>query len=191
MKPYTERTKIEKYAIIEHAPLDTPYLSELAADPDEMIRSDLAKALAMTPCAKAEAILRQLAEDPDQLVRANAYDSLCWSKSPETLAMLLERAETESDWLARGYAVLSAADILSHTDAEKDTVTERLVRCKQRERNRWTQLCFTSALCRLGRWEYLSELKRAAEKNEHPLCHFAKNSLHDLQKVKQEDENNA
>ncbi len=88
-------------------------LQEFSSDPEGIIRSMVASLLVHFENKAAKDILIELARDKDELVRTEAYDSLSIFIFADVEEFLVTAIRTESDSLARSYAILSWADVFS------------------------------------------------------------------------------
>lgn len=73
-------------------------------------RIEAAEILARHPAAGSERVLLKMLIDPAALVRASAAEALSFGRSEEVLDALF-KASADRSRLARGYAVLSLADV--------------------------------------------------------------------------------
>lgn len=142
----------EKLEYLEKLGSQSVLLSEdilmiLCKDSDECVRSELAQALSYYHNELSEKILMYLLEDKDEIVRINACDSLYWSHSKNTLEKLLEIMQNDK-YLARGYALLSAADII--IDNNYSDFIHKVKYILKHEKSKFVLMNYDSFLYRLG-----------------------------------------
>ena len=90
------------------------YLKELSKDKDSYIRSEAAALLINFESNQSKNILLRLATDNDSLVRTEAYDSLKVFTLEEVEEFLKNAICREKNQLARSYAIMSWAIIVSN-----------------------------------------------------------------------------
>ena len=101
------------------SPDDYRFIQQWSQSSDPYVRDMVASLLAGRPSTQSKAVLLHLAHDPDALVRTDAYDSLSEFPCDEVSDLLNHAAVTEPDPLARSYAILSCADIMSPQEAAR------------------------------------------------------------------------
>ncbi len=166
----------EKYEYLEKLEAQSISLSEdmlmiLYEDPDECIRSELAQALSLYHNDLSEKFLMYLLEDRAEIVRINACDSLYWSSSEKTLEKLVEAMQKDK-YLVRGYALLSAADIIINNCYSN--FISKVNQIMKHEKSKFVLMNYYSLLYRLGDRSYLYKIVEnlnAAKYNER--CHAA------------------
>ena len=100
---------------------DFTRIDQWSQSSDVYIRDRIASMLGAYPNQQSEEILLRLAQDKDSLVRADAFDSLSSFPSLNAQRALKQATVTEPDSLARSYAILSYADVMT-TEKSSDTL---------------------------------------------------------------------
>lgn len=150
MKEYAMMSREEKWTCLEQDALTPEQIHGMARDADEDMRLFLAEALCNVHTFAAEQGLLHLMDDPVMQIRAAACDSACWCSTETVLEKLLEKSLCDA-CLVRGYAVLSAADVLLNMDmVQRQKGLVQLQRIDSREKSVWVKLCCAQALYRLG-----------------------------------------
>ncbi|MBQ8514070.1 MAG: HEAT repeat domain-containing protein [Ruminococcus sp.] len=150
MKEYAMMSREEKWTCLEQEILTPEQIHGMARDADEDMRLFLAEALCNVHTSASEQGLLHLMDDPVMQIRAAACDSACWCSTETVLEKLLEKSLRDA-WLVRGYAVLSAADVLLNMDmVQQQKGLVQLQRIDSREKSVWVKLCCAQALYRLG-----------------------------------------
>lgn len=163
--------------------LDWQKIYKLSTDSDYETRLELTEFLAGVNNEHSEIVLLTLACDEDRLVRASACDSLYFSSSADIFMFLLNKTKTDSDFLVRGYAAMSAGDILSKLDIDSISKNEFISQMKKvflREKSRWTKTSIAYALCVNGQSEYLNYIAEASADKKAQYRMQALNTLIDL-----------
>ena len=96
---------------------------------------------------------------------------------------LLNKTKTDSDFLVRGYAAMSAGEILSKLDIDSISKNEFISQMKKvflREKSRWTKTSIAYALCVNGQSEYLNYIAEASADKKAQYRMQALNTLIDL-----------
>lgn len=159
MKPYEQMSKEEKLMLLEQeAPADG-ILSAMAQDFHEDVRLFLAEHLCDVHTDLSEQLLLHLMDDSAVQVRIAACDSACWCRSEAIFSKLMKKSVSDA-FLVRGYAVLSAADVLLNRNVQTEICRGMEILsgncCK--EKSIWVRMCYAQSLYRLGDSESLYEL---------------------------------
>jgi UDP-2,3-diacylglucosamine pyrophosphatase LpxH len=137
-------------------------------------RVELAQVLVNAPREIAEPTLLNLAEDDDFLVRANACDSLC-NFASEKVVETLKRKLYDTNYLVRGYSVMSLGDIFcENINLRNENV---LYKAYQKEKSLWTKGCYWYAFCVLGNEKYVDDLLLLMNHRVYHFRCFAVNTL--------------
>ena len=91
-------------------------IKELALDNDAFVRSRCAALLVNFRNSESMYLLLQMGKDSDPFVRTEAYDSLSVFGNTQVEKALHDAIETETDYTARGYAILSWAEVVVALD---------------------------------------------------------------------------
>ncbi len=173
MLDFSEDQKIEYLEKLESQSvlLSENMLLNLCDDSDDYIRSELAKVLSDYHNELSEKILVHLIDDDDEIVRANACDSIGWSNSKSILEKLISILQNDM-YLVRGYALLSASDIIiSNNYTEYIQKIKKIMKC---EKSKFVLLYYWSFLYRLGEKKYLIDIvKRLNAKKYSDRCNAA------------------
>ena len=97
-------------------------IKQYVSDDDEFVRSRCAALLVNYSNNESMDLLLTLMKDEDSFVRTEAYDSLAIFNNKTVEQSLHEAIKTETDDLARGYAILSWGDVISglHCNTKKN-----------------------------------------------------------------------
>lgn len=159
MKPYEQMSKEEKLILLEQETPDDGILSVMARDFDEDVRLFLAEYLCDVHTDLSEQLLLHLMEDSAVQIRIAACDSACWCRSETIFLKLIKKSICDS-FLVRGYAVLSAADVLRNRNVQTELRRgmEILLRNCCKEKSIWVRMCYAQSLYRLGDSDALCKL---------------------------------
>ncbi|MBQ8688244.1 MAG: HEAT repeat domain-containing protein [Ruminococcus sp.] len=159
MKSYEQMCKEEKLALLEQEMPAPEILIAMMHDSDEDVRLFLAEYLCEVYTPLSERLLLMLMDDPSVQVRIAACDSVCWCSSETVFEKILEKSVHDA-FLVRGYAVLSAADVLLNQEEQKQLHmgTAILEQNDQREKSVWVKICYAQSLYRLGNSDALYRL---------------------------------
>lgn len=133
-------------------------LRELCRDSDSYIRSQASSALINFENEEAKNLLLQLSRDDDSLVRTEAYDSLSNFPFAGVEHFLFEAVKTETDSLARSYAINSWADVSVSLGSCSNRLIDAVMQMKSKENNDHCRLAFCYALYNFGDNDVLSEI---------------------------------
>lgn len=128
-------------------------------------------------------MLLKMLEDSDKLVRVNACDSLCISHSEKTRDLLL-RIGGRGDYLMRGYAILSAADITRENRFDSAPVVDFLHKHIAKEKCIWVKIHCYTALYQLGESAYLQALLKELDNRYYKNRCLAVNALSGIMDIK-------
>ena len=160
--------------------VDWSKVFDLAFNKNCEVRLELTEVLVNYPNINSDIVLTYLANDSDFLVRASACDSLCCSQSETVLIFLINKAETDANYIVRGYAAMSFGDVLLNCDISnknKCAYLERLKKSFIRERSRWTKISMAYALCVNNQNEYINYIVNEVNSNSFHLKIAALNTL--------------
>lgn len=139
-------------------PEDYQALEQALQAADAAERCEIAVLLAGFVQPQSMALLLSLGRDEDGVVRAEAYDSLAAFPFPDAEAFLRKSAETESDALARAYAILSLADVMLSRQTDLPACREVFLKLLARESDAQCRLSLYRALCLFGAADSLPPL---------------------------------
>ncbi len=158
MKEYAMMSREEKWTCLEQETLTPELLREMANDADDEVRLALAEHLCGEHTSVSEQLLLQLMDDFSMQVRTAACDSIYWSSSERVLIKLVEKSVSDS-YLVRGYAVLSAGDVLLNMDVQRQEYGfAKLRKNHLQEKSIWVRICYAQSLYRLGDMDALYKL---------------------------------
>ena len=132
---------------------DVRVLVSFAKSKNELIRSWVAELLVNRYTEQSEEILYRMTYDRYDIVRLNAVDSLCIGKQLKSLQRL-EYLFDDSDYLIRGYAVLSHFDVTVNIYGENYNVDNRYIDLMKgllaSEESVWVRVCIFNNLYLCG-----------------------------------------
>ena len=132
-------------------------LRELAFDEDSYIRSEVAALLVNYPTMAAKDLLLRLAQDHDWFTRLQAYDSLSHFHIKEVQDFLVNALQHEHNTPARGYIILSLADIGADLCKDHEAQLPKIKRAAARARSPRTKLSYCYMLYCFGDPDILQE----------------------------------
>ncbi len=158
MKRKYETFKYKKLVSIENhkeaiSAEDVRNLVSFAKSKNELIRSWAAELLVNRYTEQSEEILYHLTYDRCDIVRLDAVDSLCIGKQLKSLQRL-EYLFEDSDYLIRGYAVLSHYDVTVNIYGENYNADNRYIDLMKgllaSEESAWVKVCIFNNLYLCG-----------------------------------------
>lgn len=133
-------------------------LKELSLDDDNTVRSMVAPLLVDFINEDSKSVLIRLAQDKDELVRTEAFDSLSVFPFQDVADFLEKAIISETNGLARSYAILSWADVLFLLNGVTDEKLEFAQHMKETEKSTDCTLSWCYALFIFGNESFLNEL---------------------------------
>lgn len=125
----------------------------LSKDEEISIKCELASWLVRFESDFCRNILLNLTNDNAALVRVEACDSLCVYRDREVFNRLLELSTTD-EFLVRGYAVMSMADVAANGKFDFKEVIQLLNNNVSKEKSIYVKLCYYYAFCIMGERQY-------------------------------------
>lgn len=125
----------------------------LSKDEEISIKCELASQLVRFESDFCRNILLNLTNDNVALVRVEACDSLCVYRDREVFNRLFELS-TEDEFLVRGYAVMSMADVAANGKFDFKEVIQLLKNNVSKEKSIYVKMCYYYAFCVMGEHKY-------------------------------------
>jgi hypothetical protein len=167
---------------------DFEFVKSLSSDEDAFVRSQCAVILGYFVNNESLNILLNLSKDEDALVRTEAYDSLGEFHDDKVMEILYEALSSESDNLARSYAIMSWSHIISVTQNEFEDKAELLLRKMETEENDRCILCYCFEVYLLGYELILKKILGFLKNEDCNIRHTTISMLHEITNDKNKEE---
>lgn len=157
------------------------WLERFSTDRDTFVRSETASILFQFVNERAKQILLFLANDKNYFVRVEAYDSLSAFAFAEVALFLQKKIFTEKNELAKGYAILSWADVTGKLQEKRAAENlEFIEKSMIHDGNDWIPLCWYYAQYRLGNRECINNIFSCLYSEDYHVRHSAISTLNEF-----------